>query len=164
MILVGLGANLPGPWGRPAEAIARACARLPEFGIAVLARSRLYDSAPWPPSEQARYVNAVARVATALAPAALLDVLHRIEAEAGRVRGAPNAARPLDLDLLDYDGLLEVGPPALPHPRLHERGFVLSPLAELAPDWRHPGLGLSVATLLERLAPAARAVPLEGPA
>lgn len=160
MIFIGLGANLPGPWGTPAEAIARACARLAECGVAVRARSRLYDSAPWPPSEQARYVNAVARIETALSPALLLELLHRIEREAGRVRGVPDAARTLDLDLLDYDGRVEAGPPVLPHPRLQERGFVLSPLAELAPEWRHPVSGLGVATLLARLDPAARATPL----
>jgi 2-amino-4-hydroxy-6-hydroxymethyldihydropteridine diphosphokinase len=160
MILIGLGANLSGPWGTPAAAIGRALIRLTERELVVRARSRLYDSAPWPPSHQARYVNAVARVDTSLSPAKLLAVLHGIEAEAGRVRGAANAARTLDLDLLDYDGRIEDGPPHVPHPRLHERGFVLSPLSEVAPEWRHPVTGEGIATLIARLLPEAQATPI----
>lgn len=160
MILIGLGANLSGPWGTPASAIERALIRLTERGIVVCARSRLYDSAPWPPSDQTRYVNAVARIDTALSPAELLAVLHAIEAEAGRVRGAANAARTLDLDLLDYEGRIEDGPPHVPHPRLHERGFVLSPLSEVAPEWRHPVTGEGLGTLMTRLPPEARATPI----
>ena len=76
-------------------------------------------------------------------------MLHAIEAEAGRVRGAPDAARTLDLDLLAMDGLVMATPRlVLPHPRLQDRAFVLAPLQDIRPDWTHPVLHLSVATML----------------
>lgn len=166
MILIGLGANLPSPAGTPAKTLEAALAALGEAGVKVVARSRFYSSAPLPPSGQPFFVNAVAALATALDPAAILALLHRIEAEFGRVRGAVNAARTLDLDLLDYDGRILAGSngaPVLPHPRLHERAFVLLPLAEIAPDWRHPVLGKSVAALIAALPPGQKADPLPAP-
>jgi len=131
-------------------------AALERHGVRVLARSSLWASAPVPASDQPDYVNAVASVATALSPAGLLAVMHGVEAEFGRVRGAPNAARGLDLDLIDYDGGVSAPgtAPVFPHPRMHERAFVLRPLAELAPGWRHPVSGLAVADLIGALAPA----------
>jgi 2-amino-4-hydroxy-6-hydroxymethyldihydropteridine diphosphokinase len=80
-----------------------------------------------------------------------LATLHEVEAALGRRRGAPNAARTLDLDLIDYDGRVEAGPPILPHPRLETRGFVLLPLAEVAPGWRHPVSGRTVGDLIATL-------------
>ena len=89
MILIGLGANLPGMFGAPADAIEAALAALDRAPCRLVARSRLYESPPWPqPSDQPWYVNAVARIETALAPEALLDRLHAIEREFGRERGA----------------------------------------------------------------------------
>jgi 2-amino-4-hydroxy-6-hydroxymethyldihydropteridine diphosphokinase len=118
----------------------------------VAARSRLYESPPWPlPSEQPWYVNAVARIETALDPEALLAHLHAIEREFGRVRGNRNEARTLDLDLLDYDGRRRARDPALPHPRLADRAFVLFPLRDVAPDWRHPADGRTLADLANAL-------------
>jgi 2-amino-4-hydroxy-6-hydroxymethyldihydropteridine diphosphokinase len=110
-----------------------------------------------PPSDQPRFINGVAEVATELAPAELLERLHRIEAAFGRVRLQSNEARVLDLDLLAYRGCISApgASPILPHPRLAERAFVVLPLAELAPDWRHPVSGLSAAGLVGRL-PAGR--------
>jgi 2-amino-4-hydroxy-6-hydroxymethyldihydropteridine diphosphokinase len=137
---IAFGGNIAGPAGAPADTFAAAMAALAGDGIVirVVAQSRLYRSAAWPPSDQPDYRNAVVAARTVLAPGELLATLHRIESELGRVRGAPNAARPVDLDLLDLDGRICGGPPLLPHPRLHRRDFVLLPLAELAPDWRHP--------------------------
>jgi len=87
-------------------------------------------------------------------PAALLAALQAIEARFGRVRPYPNAPRTLDLDLLDLDGLVRAAPdPMLPHPRLHQRAFVLAPLLDVAPGWRHPRLGLKAAELLAALGP-----------
>ena len=160
MILIGLGANLPGPWGKPSAALACALARLDELGVRVRARSRDYESAPVPPSDQPWFVNAVAALDTTLDPASLLALLQRIETGGGRVRGAANAARSLDLDLLDYDGRISAGPPVLPHPRMHERAFVLAPLAEIAPQWRHPALGLGARVLLDGLGGGLAARPL----
>jgi 2-amino-4-hydroxy-6-hydroxymethyldihydropteridine diphosphokinase len=140
MILIGLGANLPGEFGAPAQTIDAAIAALDRAPCRVVVRSRLFESPPWPlPSDQPWYVNAVARIETALDPEALLEHLHEIERAFGRVRGARNAARTLDLDLLDFDGRVREGAPALPHPRLADRAFVLLPLRDVAPDWRHPG-------------------------
>ncbi|HXP32156.1 MAG TPA: 2-amino-4-hydroxy-6-hydroxymethyldihydropteridine diphosphokinase [Stellaceae bacterium] len=164
MILVGLGANLPSAAGPPEATIAAALAALAEAGIVIGARSRLYRSAPEPRSDQPWFVNAVAVLETGLDPPALLALFHRIEARFGRRRAQPNEARPLDLDLLAYDDLVRAGPegPILPHPQLHQRAFVLLPLREVAPDWRHPRLGRSVNELLAALPPGQTAEALGG--
>jgi 2-amino-4-hydroxy-6-hydroxymethyldihydropteridine diphosphokinase len=162
MILLALGANLAGPAGEPRAQVLAALARLPGEGIRVAARSRLWRSPAWPDPGDPEFVNAVARVETALDPAALLAALHRVEAALGRVRGRPNAPRAIDLDLLDVDGLVRVAPPpVLPHPRMAARGFVLRPLAELAPGWRHPADGRGLAELLAALPAKDGVEPLE---
>ena len=158
MIFIGIGANLRHPeHGRPRNTCDAALAALTASGLEVLRRSRWYESEPMPPSDQPWFVNGVAEVATELAPAELLGRLHRVEAAFGRVRRQANEARVLDLDLLAYGGCVSAPgeSPILPHPRLAERAFVLLPLAELAPDWRHPVSGLSAAGLVQRL-PAGR--------
>jgi 2-amino-4-hydroxy-6-hydroxymethyldihydropteridine diphosphokinase len=156
MIFIGLGANLPTAlYGPPRESLAAAIECLNANDIIVGARSGWYRSAPVPASDQPWFVNAVVAVGTKLEPVALLDRLHLIEAEFGRVRGVANAARVLDLDLIDYDGRVLDGPspPILPHPRLRERAFVLLPLAEIAPGWTDPRGGTSIARLLAGLDP-----------
>jgi len=90
-------------------------------------------------------------VRTELSPAALMATLHDIEKSFGRKRSAPNAPRSLDLDLIDYDGRVEVGPPVLPHPRMATRAFVLVPLANVAPGWRHPVSSKTVEELIAAL-------------
>lgn len=154
MILIALGSNLPGPVGTPRETVEAALAALPGVGVRVLGRSPWYRSAPVPPSDQPWFVNGVASVAVdGVDPVGLMDRLHAIEATFGRRRdGIRNAARTLDLDLLDMDGMVRPAAPTLPHPRLTERAFVLRPLADLVPDWRHPVDGQSVAALLAGLA------------
>jgi 2-amino-4-hydroxy-6-hydroxymethyldihydropteridine diphosphokinase len=156
MILIAIGANLPGPDGEPpraaCEAAAAALGRLPGMRLAAL--SRWYQSAPIPPSGQPPYINGVARLEGTAEPAALLAALHGIEAAAGRRRGAANAARTLDLDIIDIDGQVRDAPdPVLPHPRAHARAFVLLPLAEVAPGWVHPRLGRNAAALIAALPP-----------
>jgi 2-amino-4-hydroxy-6-hydroxymethyldihydropteridine diphosphokinase len=164
MILIAVGANLPGPAGTPRDNCEAALVALGNAGVRVVRRSRWYRTPPWPPgSGQPWYVNGVAAVETTLDPAALLALMHRIERDFGRVRaaGAVNAARPLDLDLIDHDGLVrDSPPPVLPHPRLEGRAFVLRPLAEVAPDWRHPRTGRPLTELLAGLPPDAVAEPL----
>jgi len=153
-ILVGLGANLPSErHGSPVATLEAALRSMAGKGLTVVACSSWWESAPVPVSDQPWYVNGVAEVATALAPAALLGVLHEIEAEFGRVRSVVNAPRVLDLDLLAYGDVVRTGPeaPLLPHPRLAERAFVLKPLAEVRPDWHHPVSGRSLSDMLAAL-------------
>jgi 2-amino-4-hydroxy-6-hydroxymethyldihydropteridine diphosphokinase len=152
-IFIGLGANLPSRFGPPEATLAAALARLEALGVRVAARSRWYETAPVPVSDQPWYVNGIARVETTLPPAELLAILHRIEGEFGRVRAERNAPRLVDLDLLAYDQRVIEEPdlPVLPHPRMHERAFVLLPLRELAPAWRHPRLSRSLDALIADL-------------
>ena len=153
MILIAMGANLPSVAGLPQQTLEAALAALAEAGISLEQRSAWYRSAPLPAGDQPWYVNGVISVATRLAPVELLGVLHRVEARFGRVRRQRNEPRVLDLDLLDYNGKLRQEMPVLPHPRLHERAFVLLPLADIAPDWRHPASGASLAALIAALPP-----------
>jgi len=164
MILIALGANLDHPrYGPPRETLEAALATLQQNGVAILACSRWFRSAPVPPSDQPWFVNAVASAETGLSPGELMMKLHEIEVGFGRVRHCANEARVLDLDLLAYhDRVSEPGEsPILPHPRLAERAFVVLPLAEVAPDWRHPVSGSSAAELASRLDPAHAPEPLE---
>ena len=166
MILIGLGANLPSAqWGPPAATLDAALATFGTLGIEVLARSRFYESAPVPPSDQPWFVNAVAKVQTALGPEALLQALLGLEARFGRLREAPGASRALDLDLLAYGDLMTPADahPALPHPRLHARAFVLWPLAEIVPCWRHPRFGATAEELRAALGGDQQVRPLDCP-
>ncbi|RVT89613.1 2-amino-4-hydroxy-6-hydroxymethyldihydropteridine diphosphokinase [Rhodovarius crocodyli] len=156
MILIGIGANLPGADGSAPLATCRAAAgalaALPGMRLAAL--SRWWESAPIPPLPGSPwYVNGVARLEGAMAPDALLAALHGIEDRFHRERPYVNAPRTLDLDLLAHGQTVRSGPGLiLPHPRLQDRRFVLEPLLEVAPGWVHPLLGPAHA-LLEALPP-----------
>ncbi len=136
---IALGSNLQQPRCQLQTAFA-ALARLPDTQL--IAQSSLYRSAPVGYVNQPDFVNAVAAIRTALTPRALLDALLAIEREHGRVREFANAPRTLDLDILLY-GERVIRAPGLtvPHPRMHERAFVLVPLAQIAPGVRVPGSG-----------------------
>lgn len=164
MIFIGLGANLTSAaHGPPAATCDAALGALAGQGVAVRRRSRWYRSAPVPPSDQPWYVNGVAEVETGLDPLELLALMHGIETAFGRVRDAVDGPRVIDLDLLDYSGRLSAGPgaPVLPHPRLHQRAFVLYPLQELAPGWRHPRSGASIGALIAALPADQQCMPVE---
>ena len=153
-VLIGIGSNLPHRGaGTPLELCEAALAELERRGVAIRRRSRWYASAPVPASGQPDFVNGVAAVATALDPPDLLAALHDVEAAFGRTRSVANAARTLDLDLLAYRDLVRAGgsPPLVPHPRMTERAFVLLPLREVAPRWRHPADGRGIDDLVRQL-------------
>ena len=149
-VLVGLGANKAWLGSRPAqtvEAAARALSRLGETAL-----SPLYDSPAWPDPTDPPYVNAVLRWRTALSPEAALEALLATEAAFGRRRRGPNAPRTLDLDLLAHGRAVRGSAAlALPHPRLTQRDFVLLPLRDVAPRWRHPVTGEGPDALIEAL-------------
>jgi 2-amino-4-hydroxy-6-hydroxymethyldihydropteridine diphosphokinase len=157
-ILIGLGANLPSAQGGPRETLEAALKAFPDHGLTVIRLSPWYESSPVPPSDQPWFVNGVAVIGTALDPREILESLLAVERAFGRQRGERWAARTLDLDLLAYgDHVVDLpaseGRPAVtvPHPRLHDRRFVLLPLKDVAPDWRHPATGETVNALIAAL-------------
>ena len=148
MIIIAIGSNLPHPeFGAPIDVCNAAIEAIEAIGCRLLDRSRWFRSAPVPVSDQPDFVNGVISVRTDLKPAELLASLHGIEDRFDRLRSVPNAARTLDLDLIAYDELVNerAGGPLLPHPRMTGRAFVLYPLRDIAPDWRHPALGMPIA-------------------
>ena len=149
-LLIGLGANLtPDGYASPREGCIAAVSALADEGVHLSALSHWYESAPVPISDQPWYLNAAAEATTELDAASTLAALHHIERRFGRVRTERNAARVLDLDLLDFAGMVSNAHDlALPHPRLHERAFVLLPLGELCPDWVHPVSGIAIQDLI----------------
>jgi len=153
VILIGIGSNLETPpYESPREVAEAALTALSARGVVITQRSSWYLSEPVPRSDQPWFVNGVASVATRLDAPALLAELLALEGEFARVRAERNAARTLDLDLLGYYALVCDTPAlTLPHPRLHERRFVLAPLCEIAPDWRHPMFGVTAAEMMARL-------------
>lgn len=153
MILIALGANLASSAGPPEKTLRAALASLGAKGITIERQSGFYQSEAWPNPADPPFVNAVASVRTRLKPAELLQVLQEVEAELGRKRVAHNAPRTLDLDLIDYDHRIEHGDPELPHPRMQDRAFVLIPLRDVAPEWRHPESGRTVDELIADLGP-----------
>lgn len=166
-ILIGIGANLPSDrFGSPREACEAALKALGAVkGVRVMARSRWFESAPVPASDQPWFINGVVRIETALPPLALLDTLHAIEASFGRVRTVANAPRVLDLDLLAYEdrivGHAGEGGAHVPHPRMEGRAFVVLPLNDVAPDWVHPMTRRTVAEMVDNLPSDQVCRPLE---
>jgi len=144
---IGLGSNM----GDRVKTLRMAIQRMETLGR-IAEVSSLYETEPVGYLEQPRFLNAVVALDTALAPVDLLGELLGIECDLGRMRSFPNAPRTLDLDLLMVDNvILDTPELALPHPRLHERAFVLVPLAEVAPKLVHPGSGKSLQELLNSL-------------
>jgi 2-amino-4-hydroxy-6-hydroxymethyldihydropteridine diphosphokinase len=179
MHLIALGANLPSATGAPRLTLEAALAAL-AARFTVSRRSAWFRTPAWPPASGPDFVNGAAMLEAPLPPDAVLAALHDVERALGRSRGRRWEPRVCDLDLLASDGAvlpdaatvrrwMALGPEAarsvppalvLPHPRLHERAFVLAPLAEVAPDWVHPLLGRSVREMLAAL-PAGAAAGIE---
>jgi 2-amino-4-hydroxy-6-hydroxymethyldihydropteridine diphosphokinase len=138
-VYIALGSNLDDPAAN-VRAGFEALAMLPDTRLAAV--SSLYANPPVGYADQPDFVNAVARIETGLAPQALLDALLEVERRFGRVRDFPNAPRTLDLDIVLYGSEVITQPDlTIPHPRMHERAFVLVPLAEIAPNVVVPGRG-----------------------
>ncbi|HEY4274818.1 MAG TPA: 2-amino-4-hydroxy-6-hydroxymethyldihydropteridine diphosphokinase [Rhizomicrobium sp.] len=150
-IFIALGANISSSAGAPEATLKAAIAALRLRGVQVLEVSSFHQTPAWPDPSDPPFTNAVARIETALQPLALLELLHEVETDFGRKRSAHNAPRTLDLDLIDYGGRVETGRVQLPHPRMAGRGFVLGPLAEIAPGWVHPVTGAPIGRLLAAL-------------
>jgi 2-amino-4-hydroxy-6-hydroxymethyldihydropteridine diphosphokinase len=164
-VLVALGANCPGPWGKPKDTIAHALGEIGRALGSVVAVAPIYETAAVGSASQPPYLNTVALIDTQLPPEALLRAFKAIERRAGRRGGRPWGPRALDIDIVDYAGLVRhwrcgrVGyrrpgtrPLVLPHPLAHERPFVLKPLLDISPDWRHPVLKRSARELWSRVA------------
>jgi len=147
--LIGIGSNL----GNPAQQCREALSKLAERpGIEGIAVSPLYRTSPVGRTDQPWFVNAVALIESTLTPEALLTALQEIEQAFGRMRDIRWGPRTLDLDILSYgDCVIELPQLAVPHPRMHERCFVLAPLNDVAPRWIHPVLGRTAAELLIEL-------------
>ena len=158
---MALGSNLAGAYGSSEALLEAALARFPEVGLRVLKRSGWWRSAAWPDPEGPEYRNGIALVEASAGPEGVLRALFSVEAEFGRRRPGRNAPRTLDLDLIAY-GRRVMDQPALvlPHPRAHERLFVMGPLAEIAPHWRHPRLGRTAAELAAEAAVGRDARPV----
>jgi 2-amino-4-hydroxy-6-hydroxymethyldihydropteridine diphosphokinase len=162
-IIIAVGSNLAGRYASSEALVEAAVARLPSLAVEVTRRSRPWRSAAWPDAAEPNFVNAVAFIATPLPPRSLLAALLGLEAEFGRFRVTGGGPRTLDLDLIAYGrlGIASAGI-ALPHPRAAQRGFVMGPLAEIAPGWRHPISGETAAELFRQATIGADARPSDG--
>jgi len=148
---IGLGANLPFNGVAGPALLAQALSALQAAGFTPLAVSNVWQTMAWPPSDQPDYYNAVAVIETrGVTPQALWETLRAIELRFGRERRERWAARTLDLDIIAMEGVEGTfGEVTIPHPRMQGRAFVLAPLAEVAPNWRHPGSGLTAVEMLK---------------
>jgi len=147
-VVVALGGNLAGDFVSSEALLEAALARFPQAGLPVLVRSRWWRSAAWPDPSGNEYRNGIAIVEANGPPKAVLEALFAVERSFGRTRGRPNAARTLDLDLIACGrAVVDEAGLTLPHPRAAERLFVMGPLAEIAPAWRHPVSGRTAAEL-----------------
>lgn len=160
-VIVALGGNMAGDFGSSEALLEAALAGLAEAGLPILLRSSWWRSAAWPDPNAQEYRNGVVLVEAQLSPQDLIQTLFTIEARFGRARGARNASRTLDLDLIAYGRVVSDDPAlTLPHPRAHERLFVMGPLAEITPRWRHPVLGRTAQELADTASVGRDATPV----
>lgn len=161
MVVVALGSNLSGGYGSSEALLEAALTRFPAVGLKILKRSSWWRSAAWPDPMGPEYRNGVALVEAPGGPLEVLRTLRGLEREMGREPSARNAPRTLDLDLIAHGrAVLDDPVLTLPHPRAHERLFVMGPLAEIAPDWLHPTLARTAAMLAARATVGTDATPI----
>lgn len=149
-VYIALGTNL----GNRQDNLSRACELLQHMAGQILSYSAAYETTPVGFESTDLFLNSVVELETELEPQDLLKILRQIEEQMGRVRTRSTGyeSRIIDLDMIDYKGiLLNSSELILPHPRMHQRKFVLVPLSEISPDWRHPELNISLKELLNRL-------------
>jgi 2-amino-4-hydroxy-6-hydroxymethyldihydropteridine diphosphokinase len=160
-IILALGGNLAGDYPSLEALLEAALSAFLHAGVRVVRRSGWWRSAAWPDPRAPAYLNGVALVETALSPRDLMAALLALEASFGRTRGAQNAPRTLDLDLIAYGRVVSDMPGlVLPHPRAAQRLFVMGPLAEIAPEWTHPVLRETAAELARKATVGSDARPI----
>ena len=159
-VLIAFGSSLAGEFATREALLEAALNRFAPAGLKPVKRSSFWRSASWPDPTLPDYINGLAIVETSLSAPLTMAALLRIEQEFGRERGVENAPRTLDLDLIAYGRtMLKTPDLIIPHPRAAERLFVMGPLAEIAPDWRHPASGMTAADLAASATVAADARP-----
>lgn len=161
-VVIALGGNLPSAGRSVRETLEAAIAALQADGFEILARSSWWTSRAWPNPDDPPFNNGVVIAKASETPQATLERLQRIEAIFGRQRDRPNAPRILDLDLIAHGrSLVDKAGLVVPHPRAHERAFVMRPLAEIASGWVHPGFRMPVHALVRRATIGADARPVD---
>jgi 2-amino-4-hydroxy-6-hydroxymethyldihydropteridine diphosphokinase len=161
LVVLGLGSNLPSKWGTSRETIERAIDELQHRGVTIDKVASIIETEPIGPQGQPRYFNTVALAHVSISPFALLKLLKLLEVKGGREHGGRWGPRAIDIDIVSYDDLVmgwdkphnHLAPSVLvlPHPEMHKRRFVLEPLVQIAPTWRHPVLGKTARELLKSL-------------
>ena len=153
MIIISIGSNLKSnTYSSRVKACQHSVELIKETGVKIICQSSWYETVPVPLSSQSNFINGVISVETKLNSLDLLKLLLTIETKMGRTRSVQNAARIIDLDLIAYnDEIVETKTLTLPHPRFSKRAFVVQPLYEIAPDWIHPVLGVTIKNLLTQL-------------
>ena len=147
IVYLGLGSNL----GNRLKNIELAKIRLSEKGIFIIKSSSFYETLSWPNPDMPKYINIVLEIKTKLTPANLMKICKKIEISLGRKKAPKNSPRECDIDILDFDQKIENNSIYLPHPRMHNRNFVLFPLFEINKNWKHPRLKHHIKTLISAL-------------
>ncbi len=152
MILLGIGSNLESKFGNRFSNIRKTIDLLNKEEVTVIKVSSFYETPSYPDNSLPKFINVIVKVKFSGDPVSLLKKIFKIEKEMGRVRKAINEPRTCDIDIIDFNGqILENGAVKLPHPKLHERNFVLYPLFEICPDWIHPLNNKKIDILIKKL-------------